>query len=129
MEHETRFVDVRRLAAIDMHGVKGTSLRRRVIVAEFVLGAIGGIGIGLFLLLTADGAAGIVVGILAIGIGANYVPLALHTFALRNPADLRTELAAADIRDELRRYTKSQLWVFVPFLFVGLALTQRSASP
>ena len=122
VEHQTRFVDVRRLAAVDMHGVSGTSFRRRVIIAEFLLGVIGGIGIGLFLLLTADGAAAIVVGVWAIGIGANYVPLALHILSLRKPADLRTELAEADIREELRGYTRSQLWVFLPFLFVGLAL-------
>lgn len=125
MEHETRFLDVRRLAAVDMHGVKGTTLRRRVIIAEFLLGAIGGIGLGLFLLLTADGTAGIVLGVCAVGIGANYVPLALHTLSLRDPADLRSELAGADIRGELRRYTISQFWVFVPFLFVALALGQR----
>jgi len=108
-----------------MHGVKGTSFRRRVIIAEFVLGAIGGIGIGLLLMLSTGGAAGIIVGVWAIGIGANYVPLALHTLALRNPADLRAELAGADIRGELRRYTGTQFWVFVPFLLVGLALAQR----
>lgn len=125
-ERETRFVDVRRLAAVDMHGVRGTTIRRRVIVAEFLLGAIGGIGIGLFLLLTASAAEGVVVGIWALGIGANYVPLALHTLSLRRPSDLRAELTDADIRDELRRYTRSQLWVFAPFIFVGLALAQRS---
>jgi hypothetical protein len=37
-------VDVRRLAAVDMHGARGSLLRRRVILAEFVLGAIGGAG-------------------------------------------------------------------------------------
>lgn len=125
VEHETRFVDVRRLAAVDLHGVKGAGLRRRVIISEFVLGAIGGIGVGLVLLLAIGGTAGIVVGVWAIGIGANYVPLALHTISLRDPADLREELAGADIRAELRRYTGTQFWVFVPFLFVGLALTQR----
>ncbi len=76
-------------------------------------------------MLTAGGAAGIIVGICAVGIGANYVPLARHTLSLRKPTDLWSELARADIRDELRRYTKSQFWVFVPFLFVVLALGQR----
>jgi len=125
MERETRFVDVRRLAAVDLHGLMGTALRRRVIIAEFVLGAIGGIGIGLFLLLAADGAIGVVVGVWAVGVGANYVPLALHALSLRRPADLRSALAEADIRHELRRYTKSQFWVFVPFLLVVLAVGQR----
>jgi len=34
------FLDVRRLAAVDMHGTHGTLLRRRIILAEFVLGAL-----------------------------------------------------------------------------------------
>jgi hypothetical protein len=32
---------VRRLAALDMHGLAGTRISRRVIVAEFILGAVG----------------------------------------------------------------------------------------
>ena len=40
-------VDVRRLAAIDMYGSAGTRLRRRLILAEFVVGAAGGMAIGL----------------------------------------------------------------------------------
>ena len=39
-------VDVRRLAAVDMHGVRGTLVRRRIILAEFVLGAVLGPAIG-----------------------------------------------------------------------------------
>jgi hypothetical protein len=39
-------VDVRRLAAIDMYGLFGTRRRRRVILAEFVFGAVVMVGAG-----------------------------------------------------------------------------------
>ena len=127
MAREAPLVDVRRLAAIDMHGLEGTPRRRRVIITEFVLGAIGGLALGL-LLLTSDGAVGIAFGVWAVGVGVNYVPLALHTLSLRDPGDLRAELAGTDVRAELRRYTARQFWVFVPFLFAALALAQARAT-
>ena len=40
-------VDVRRLAAIDMYGTRGTTRRRRIILTEFIAGAIVMIGFGL----------------------------------------------------------------------------------
>ena len=120
-----RFVNVRRLAAVDMHGLNGTVLRRRLIIAEFVLSALAGIGIGLFLLFSTPDAVGIVLGLYAIGVGANYVPAAIHALSLRSPARLKAELAGADVESELRHYTAAQLWVFVPLLFVWLAVAQR----
>jgi len=121
---DASLVDVRRLAAVDMYGTQGTERRRRIIIAEFVLAALGGIAVGLYLLLAAGGAA-IVIGVVAIGVGVNYVPLAAHAISLRAPATLRAELAGSDVRGELRRYSVSQFWVFVPFLFAVLALAQR----
>jgi hypothetical protein len=115
-------VDVRRLAAVDMHALSGTDRRRRIIIAEFVLGAIGGIGIGLFLLLSGAGTFGTVLGLWAVGVGINYVPLALHAISLRSPRRLRAELRGVDLRSELRYYTRAQFWVFVPLTFVWFAL-------
>src|SRR5262245_41227809 len=40
-------VNVRRLAAIDMYGATGSARRRRIILAEFAVGVIGAVGIGL----------------------------------------------------------------------------------
>jgi hypothetical protein len=39
-------MNVRRLAAVDMHGAAGRALRRRIILAEFVLGFVGMVAIG-----------------------------------------------------------------------------------
>lgn len=121
----THPVDVRRLAAVDMHALKGTDLRRRVIIAEFVLAALGGLAIGLYLLLGVGGAVSAVVGLYAIGVGANYVPLAIHALSLRQPARLREELRGVDLNGELRYYTLAQFWVFVPLIFLWFEFSGR----
>ncbi len=107
-----------------MHGTAGSDLRRRVIVAEFVLGTLGGLAIGIFLIASAQ-PVGLVVGVYAIGVGLNYLPLASHAISLRGRARLRAELRGVDVAAELRRYTRSQFWVFVPFLFLWLEARAR----
>lgn len=118
-------VDVRRLAAIDMHGASGSDLRRRVILAEFVLGAVAGIALGGWLVSVADSIGWRIFGLWLIGVGCNYVPLALHAISLYRPEVLKTELSGVDILPELRRYTVLQVWVFVPFALVFFAIRQR----
>jgi hypothetical protein len=117
-------VDARRLAAIDMHGAAGTSLRRRLIFAEFVLGAVGGLALGLWVATAASSGAAQLVGAWVAGVGVNYVPLALFAASLSRPGALNAELAGADVRAELRRYSYMQLWIVVPLLLAVLALRQ-----
>ncbi|MGS2614478.1 hypothetical protein ACVCAH_08115 [Micromonospora sp. LZ34] len=117
-------LDVRRLAAIDLHGSAGSPVRRRVILAEFVLGTIGCLALGGRLLVGAGGPLDVVLGGYLAVLGLNYLPLALHAVALRRPGALARELAGVDIHGELRRYTLRQLWVLVPLLPVALALRQ-----
>jgi hypothetical protein len=45
-------LDVRHLAALDMWGTAGTLRRRRIIRAEFVVGAIGCTCLGLYVLVS-----------------------------------------------------------------------------
>jgi hypothetical protein len=108
-----------------MHALKGTDLRRRVIIAEFVLAAAGGLAIGLYLLLGVGGTVSTVVGLYAIGVGANYVPLAIHALSLRRPSRLREELLGVDLNGELRYYTLAQFWVFVPLIFLWFEFSGR----
>jgi hypothetical protein len=115
------FPDVRRLAAVDMHGAHGTLLRRRIILAEFVLGALAGTGLGVFLAVASSSVGWCVFGALLAGICLNYVPLALHALQLSRRGALVAELRGVDLPRELRRYTKLQFWIAVPLLFVGLA--------
>ncbi len=119
------FVDVRRLAAVDMYGARGTSFRRRVILAEFVLGATLGTAVGLLVATVATTLGWLLLGLWIAGACLNYVPLALHAISLSRPGRLDSELAGADIQGELHRYTRSQFWIAVPLLFVVLAVLQR----
>jgi hypothetical protein len=118
-------IDVRRLAAVDMHGTHGTQRRRRIIVAEFVLGAVVGTAIGVAVAVTASSAGWRVFGAWIAGACLNYVPLALHALDLSRPGRLGAELEGVDVPAELRYYTKAQLWIAVPLLFIVLALAQR----
>ncbi len=117
-------LNVRRLAAFDMHGARGTRRRRRVILAEFALGCVGCAVLGAWSL-SFGGAAGIVLGIWLLGLAANYVPLTAHVLALWHPGALDAELAGADLGAELSHYTRAQIWVLVPFWVAGLALAQE----
>ncbi len=118
-------VDVRRLAAIDMHGLHGTRRRRRIILAEFLAGAVGGVAIGLVLLLAGSHAAlQIALGAWVLGIGVNYMPLALHAIEFVRPGKLEAELDGVDIPAELRHYTVTQFWIAIPALFAVLSVAQ-----
>jgi hypothetical protein len=121
----TWFLDVRRLAAADMWGTAGTLRRRRIIRAEFVVGAVGCTILGLVLLLSAGGILSLVFGLWLLGAGVNYVSLALCAQALSRPGELEAELRGLDLRRELRRAGVRQFWIAVPFAVAVAALTSR----
>ena len=118
-------MNVRRLAAIDMHGLVGSTFRRRLIFWEFILGAILSLVLGVFVFITADSLFWTVFGLWLIGIGFNYVPLAVYAIGFTRPGALQRELAGVDIPTELQRYAGLQTWVFLPFVLVYLAIRQR----
>jgi hypothetical protein len=123
-------VDVRRLAAIDMYGTRGTTRRRRIILAEFVAGVVVMVAFGVWLAAYASGLGGRAFGIWMIGAGLNYGPLAVYAIALSRAGALDAELAGVDTDRELRRYSGLQFWIFVPLSLVvfavGTALTRRA---
>jgi hypothetical protein len=121
------YVDVRRLAAVDMYGVRGTMLRRRVILAEFVVGAVSGTVLGAVVAASASSVGWLVFGVWVAGIGLNYVPLALHALSLSPRGRLDDQLSGVDVRRDLRRYTREQFWLAVPLLFVVFAASQFRA--
>jgi hypothetical protein len=118
-------LDVRRLAAVDMWGGRGTRRRRAIILAEFVLGATIGPALGLLLAITGSTLGWRVLGAWIAGACLNYVPLALHAISLFPGRRLEAELSGVDVRGELRYYTGAQLWIAVPLLLVALDLLQR----
>jgi len=111
-------VNVRRLAAIDMYGTRGTPRRRQIILAEFVAGVIASVVFGVWLVAYAAGPGGRMFGIWVIGAGLNYAPLSAYAIALSRPGALTAELADVDTGRELRRYSILQLWILVPLSLV-----------
>ncbi|HYW27438.1 MAG TPA: hypothetical protein VE953_24920 [Terriglobales bacterium] len=122
-------VDVRRLAALDMHGLAGTRFRRRVILAEFIIGALGCIVLGVLVATRAGSLGWRVIGVGLVGVGVNYAVLALHAVSLSRSGALDAELAGLDIESELRRHTLLQFWIAVPLLLVALAVSQFRGRP
>jgi hypothetical protein len=122
-------LEVRRLAAVDMHGVAGTQRRRRLIRAEFVVGALGGLGFGVWVAVSADAVLGRLFGAWIAGVGVSYAALTWQAASLSRPGALDAKLAGADLPRELRRYTYLQLWIFVPLLLAILALRQSRRRP
>jgi len=116
--------NVRRLAALDMWGTRGTRRRRRLIRAEFVVGAAGCLGLGALVLATGSGWLRLL-GIWLVGAGVNYVPLALEALRLSSPGALEDELRGVELRRELRRAGVQQLWIAVPLAVVAFALADR----
>ena len=64
-----------------------------------------------------------------VGIGINYVALAVQAVLLSRPGALDRELAGVDVPTELRRYTYLQVWIVVPPLLAVLALGQLRRWP
>lgn len=111
-------VDIKRLAAIDMNGLKGGPLRRNIITAEYVLGATAGPAIALLVMTTSESIGWTLFGAYVVGACLNYVPLAIHALLLLRQGSLEIELRGADIARELQHYTVTQLWIAMPLLFV-----------
>jgi hypothetical protein len=117
-----RWVNVKRLAAIDMHGTSGTSLRRRIILTEFTAGLAALVALGIWVVADASSLGTRIFGIWLIGAGLNYAPLAAHAIALSRPGALDAELAGVDTGRELRSYSIFQLWILVPLSLVAIAV-------
>ncbi|MCG5440767.1 hypothetical protein [Micromonospora foliorum] len=111
-------VNVRRLAAVDMYGSRGTTRRRRIILAEFLVGVVVMVTWGVWLLSSSSGLGSRAFGLWLTGAGLNYAPLSMYALMLMRPGALDAELAGVDTNRELRRYTVLQLWVFVPLSLV-----------
>ncbi|MGH8951105.1 MAG: hypothetical protein ACRDX9_06755 [Acidimicrobiia bacterium] len=99
-----------------MWGGSGSILRRRLILFEFLLGAVGGLALGTWLLLDANDGLGFGLGLSAIGVGINYVPLAIYAVIFSRPGALEREMQGVDLWSELRYYMGAQFRVLVPLV-------------
>jgi hypothetical protein len=119
--------DPRRLAAVDMYGIRGTARRRHIVRAEFIAGACASSALGVLTLVRSSGA-WVALGAWLVGVGLNYVVLALEAQRLSRPGALDAEMAGLEPRGELRRATKAQLWIALP-LAICLAALVRTRRP
>lgn len=122
-------LNVRKLAALDMalHG-------KRFILIEFGIGVLacavlGGLSLAQGLRLLRNGLNWqLVLGIVLLWIGLNYVPLFIHAVDLARRGMARVEAGDDLAKQELlRKYSVQQFWLLVPFAVVVLDLTQRLA--
>jgi len=86
-------VNVRRLAAVDLHG-----LGPKIIIPEFALGALGAPALGVLTLLRSGSTTMIAFGILLIGLGLNYLPLLIHAIDLTRRSAAGVEIAGGPLR-------------------------------
>ncbi|GAA1969986.1 hypothetical protein [Microbacterium deminutum] len=115
---------VKRFVALDMHGGHGSRRRQRIITAEFILGALVGVGFAVWLLSRPTQPFGALVSCWILGIALNYVPLAILASRLSIGDGVADELSDADIPREARRAGVYQLWILVPLAIVGMAAAQ-----
>ncbi|MEP6799682.1 MAG: hypothetical protein ABI890_16105 [Lapillicoccus sp.] len=109
--------DVRRFTALDMFGTGGTLRRRRIVRAEFVIGC----PVLLILAVATLRAANDVLGVWFLGLGVNYLPLAVYAVSLFPPGRVEDELSTRDdLRSPLKSASAVQVLLLVPFL-VGVA--------
>jgi len=106
-----------------MWGTAGTPRRRRLIRAEFIVGAAGCTALGA-LSLVSGGVWPDLLGVWLVGVGVNYIPLTLQALALSKPGALEEELLGLDLRRELRRAGVRQLWIALPFAVAIAALLE-----
>jgi hypothetical protein len=91
---------------------------------EFIVGAVVGVALGLWIVLSSRTVGWQLFGAWLTGMGANYLALALHAVSLSRPGALDIELAGVDVRRELRRHGLAQLWVLIPVGVAVFALAQ-----
>lgn len=72
-----------------------------------------------------EGIGWLLFGVWLIGACLNYVPLAVYAIGFSRRGALASELSGVDIPNELRYYTKAQVWVFVPLALVVADVRQR----
>ena len=94
---------VRGLAAIDLHGARETVLHRRLVLAEFVAASILGLVVGGWTIARGGGAGWLIGGAL-LGIGANYLALAIYAVELSRSGGVRAQVARLGDLPSAQRY-------------------------
>ncbi|EWT02622.1 hypothetical protein N865_02540 [Intrasporangium oryzae NRRL B-24470] len=111
---------MRRFAALDLYGTSGTLRRRRIVLAEFVVGTAALMALGAVIWRHGSWQWGVWL----MGCGLSYGALAAHAVTLFPTASLEAELSGVDTAAEIRRYSLAQLLLFVPGVVAVAALVE-----
>jgi len=114
-------IDIRTLAAVDV-----VFIGPRLILAEFLIGVFGPLGLGVLTLVRTHSIAGTVFGAYLLLLGANYVPLLLHAISLVRSGTAHQEIAneQSDKHRMFRKYRRQSLLLLVPLVVPILAIIQ-----
>ena len=115
-------IDFRKLAAVDI-----AFLGSRLILAEFSIGVLGPLALGVFTLLRSHSTGGIALGFYLLCIGINCVPLLLYAIIVVRLGRARFEIAeeSADKRRMFHKYRLQSLLLLVPLAVPILALARE----
>ena len=118
-------IDLRRLAAVDI-----AFLGSRFILAEFSIGVVGSLCLGVLTLVRTHSLGGTVLGAYLLCMGVNYVPLLLHAISLVRHGTAQEEIAdeLPEKRKMFRKYRRQSLLLLVPLVVPILAIIQRRSS-
>jgi hypothetical protein len=114
-------ISIRRLAALDI-----AFLRKRLILAEFALGAFGSAALGVFTLLRSHSRGATIFGLYLVSLKVNYMPLLLHALSIAPHGTAMTEIAGEteDRRQLFRKYRRGSLILLIPFVVPIVAVAQ-----
>ena len=111
--------DFRKLAAIDI-----LFFGYRVILAEYAVGVLFSVALGLFVLLRAASFLQVLLGTYFVCLGINYVPMLSYSIAIANKQNARAEIfdELGDKRTAMSKYRRKSLFLLVPLLIPTLAV-------
>lgn len=117
-----RVISIRKLAALDIafHGSKP-------ILAEFAIGVLLPLALGLVSLFRSHGRWQAAVGIYLVLLSINYVPLIVYAVMLTRNGTARQEVAGELAQRDLiaSKYMRQSLWLLVPLVIPATALSQE----
>lgn len=117
-------IDPRKLAAVDI-----VFLGPKIILAEFAIGILGPILLGILTLRKSHSMGGMIFGVYLLLIGINYVPMLIHAISIVKNGMGRDEIAGEleDKQRMFRKYRKQSLYLLVPLVPPIAAWMRRSA--
>ncbi|HKF53691.1 MAG TPA: hypothetical protein VKB26_15350 [Candidatus Acidoferrales bacterium] len=121
-ENELAGINMKKLAAIDI-----VFLGPRFVVAEYAVGVLFPLALGIFILIRARSLSSFLLGAYFLSFGLNYAPLLAHAISIRTRekavAQMKGELA--ETRKAMAKYRRVSLLLLVPFSVPLLELAQR----